>query len=61
MTDYYDFIQSQAVTDPEERKAKEKADQDGAAGMIVITNGIIEDPNNFRRIMAIEDYKEIDN
>jgi len=61
MTDYYDFIKSQAVTDPEERKAKEQADKDGAAGMIVITNNIINDPNNFRRIMAIEDYKGIDN
>ena len=60
MTEYYDFIKSQAVTDPEERKAKEQADKDGAAGMVVITNNIINDPNNFRRIMSIEDYSEID-
>ncbi|MBQ4030314.1 MAG: glycosyltransferase family 8 protein [Bacilli bacterium] len=60
MTDYYEFIKTQAVTDPEERKAKEQADKDGAAGMIVITNNIINDPNNFRRIMSKEDYSEID-
>ena len=60
MTEYYDFIKSQAVTDPEERKAKEQADKDGAAGMVVITNNIIKDPKNFRRIMEKEDYKEID-
>jgi len=60
MTEYYDYITSQAVTDPEERKAKEKADKDGAERMVVITNNIIKDPKNFRRIMEKEDYKEID-
>lgn len=60
MTEYYDFIKSQAVTDPKERKAKEQADKDGAAGMIVITNNIMNDPHNFKRVMDKEDYSEID-
>lgn len=61
MTGYYDFIKTQAVTDPEERAAKEKADQDGVEGMMVITKNIMDDPNNFRRIMEKETYEEIDN
>jgi len=61
MTDYYEFIKSQAVTDPEARAAKEQADKDGAAGMITITNNIIADPNNFKRIMEKETYEEMDN
>ena len=60
MTEYYDFIKSQAITDPKERKAKEQADKDGAAGMIVITNNIMNDPYNFKRVMDKEDYSEID-
>ncbi len=60
MTDYYDFIKTQAVTDPEERRKKEEADQAGVEGMMVITDNIMKDPNNFKRVMEKETYEEID-
>ena len=60
MTEYYDFIKMQAVNDPEKRRQKEEEDQTGVDGMMVITENIMKDSNNFKKVMEKETYEEID-